>query len=224
MTQKKISLMDFEGNPNIGIYIFVNDKFCLLGPQVPKSRKEEIQNTLGVPVYNVTVLATELLGIFIAGNNDFILVPDMYDYEKNELEKICKEHEVKLITLDDVQNTYGNNLCVGNKKILINPNYPDEFLKKLRKDTKYEVIPVLHSEHKAIGSTMKFVCGKYFLSQEYEEKHVKQILKEIGGIGTINKGSNYISSGFVGNSNGAIIGSSSSTVEIQAIIESLDYI
>ena len=34
----KVALMEFEGNPNVGLYMFVNDKFCLVGKELDKSK------------------------------------------------------------------------------------------------------------------------------------------------------------------------------------------
>ena len=53
---------------------------------------------------------------------------------------------------------------------------------------------------------------------------LENFIDEIGGNGTVNSGNNFISSGVVGNCNGLILGSACSTVEIQNIVESLDYL
>lgn len=224
MTQKNVNLMDFDGNPNIGIYMFVNDKFCLVGHPINDTKKKEIEKNFNVPVYNTTVLGTELIGLFIAGNNELLIVPSMYDYEKKVLEEICKNHDVKLITVKDLQNTYGSNICVGKDKVLINFEYPEEFEAEIKKHTKYKIIRIDNEKFKSIGATCRYINNKYFFSQEYEEAQVKPILKEIGGVGTINQGNYYIASGVVGNSSGIIIGSMSSTIEIQNIVESLDFL
>lgn len=221
---KKVVLMEFEGNSNIGLYMFVNDKFCILGKEVDEIKKKEIENVLQVPIYHANVLGTDLIGVFVSGDDNFLLIPDMYDYEKEVFEKIAKEHSIELLTLKDKANTYGNNICFGNKKILINPNYSKNFKQDLGNQTKYEVIDLDIEDLENAGAITIFKNNKYFLSQEVNEKHVKKIVNEIGGVGTINAGSNYISSGVVGNSNGVILGSLSTTVEIQNIVEGLDYI
>lgn len=224
MSKKNISMTDFEGNPNIGIYMYANDKFCLVGPKISEIKKKEIEKTLKVPVYNLTVLGTELIGVFLTGNNEFLMAPEMHDFEKKEFEKICAKHDVKLIVLNEIQNTFGNNICVGDGEILINPDYLKKFEDDVKKKTGFKTIKIKNDEFKAVGSTCRFLNGKYFISQQYKEAEVKTIIDKIGGVGTINSGSNFISSGVVGNSFGVIIGSMSSTVEIQAIVENLDYL
>jgi len=224
MTQKNVSLMDFNGNSNIGIYMFANDKFCLLGPKVSESKKEEIEKTLGVPVYNITILNTDIVGIFISGNNDFLIMPEVFPKEFAEIEKICKKHNVKLVQISEVKNTFGNNICVGDEEILINQNFSKLFKDSLLEETDFKIIEIKSQKFDAIGSTAIYLNGKYFFSQDYKENEVEAIVDKISAVGTINQGSNYISSGVVGNSVGVIIGVQSSTIEIQNIVESLDYI
>ena len=216
--------MDFNGNPNIGIYIFVNNKFCLIGPEVSKEKSQEIEKTFGVPVYKISILNTELVGIFASGDDNNIFVPELFDYEREALKSICEKHECNLIELDEIKNTYGNNLCVGDNTILINAFYPEKFYKKLEK-LGYKVSIVNNKKFDSVGSTAKYLNGFFFFSQEYDEADIEEEVKDkVSGVGTINSGSNYISSGVVGNNNGVIIGSSSTSIEIQNIVESLDYL
>ncbi len=225
-TEKRISMMDFEGNPNIGIYMFANNKFCLIGPEISEKKQKEIEKTLGVPVYNLTVLGTELIGIFVNGNDEYLFIPQMYDYELKEFDKIAKRHNIKIITLSDIQNTYGNNICIGDEEMLINPNYSKRFENEIKTQTnnKFKIIRIKNTNFNSIGSTCIFLNNHYFLSQEYQENEVKEILDKIAGLGTVNSGSNYMSSGVVGNKYGIILGSMCSTIEIQNIVENLDYL
>lgn len=221
---KNVVLMEFEGNPNIGIYMFSNNKFCLIGREVDDKKKQEIEKVLEVPVYKVSILETELVGIFVAGNDGFLVVPELFDYEKELLEKICKEHDTKLVILNNRLNTFGNNMSFGEDIIMINSEYTDSFIDKLKKLTKLKVVKILSEEYKAIGSVCKFANSKFFVSQEFDEKEMQPVIDKVAGVGTINAGSAYIASGAVCNNNGLIIGSMSTTVEIQNIVESLDFL
>jgi translation initiation factor 6 (eIF-6) len=81
-----------------------------------------------------------------------------------------------------------------------------------------------NKEYSSAGGVLKFLNGKYFVSQELSEENIDNILSKVAGIGTVNSGNNFIASGIAGNINGILIGSASTTVEIQNIAESLDYI
>ena len=222
MVNKKISLLEFENNPNIGLYLFVNDNFCLLGKEVDDTKKKEIEKILGVPVYYISILNTELIGIFIAGNNDKLFIPQILDYELSKLEVIAKKHKTEIIILNEKINTYGNNMCVGKDEILISEEYNKNFFDFLKRKSKMNIFKVGTDEYKATGALCKFIEGKYFVSQELDENNFKKIINKISGTGTINSGSNFISSGVVGNKNGILLGSLSSTIEIQNIVEAFD--
>jgi translation initiation factor 6 len=219
-----VALMDFEGNPNIGLFMFVNDSFALLGKTVPKEKKEEIEKILQVPVYQISVLQTDLVGVFLSGNNSMIISPELPEYEQKELESICLKHNVTFISISHNLNTFGNSLCVGEKHILCSKEYGKQFKKELEEKTSLLVVPVVKEAYNSIGGLSVHANKKYFLSQELEEKDVKDIVAEVGGVGTINGGSEFVSSGVVANSNGILIGSMSTTIEIQAVLEALNFI
>lgn len=224
MVEKKVSLIELENNPNVGLYVFANDKFCIVGKEIDEKKRKDIENILNVPIYSATILGTDLVGVFISGNNDFILIPNAYEHEIEMFEKICKDHDVKLNIIDEKMNTFGNNLCISDKLIVANPKYPKAFFDKLKKKTRLEVFKLENKEFESAGAVCRFVAGKYFVSQQLSEEEVDKFINEIGGIGTVNSGSNYVSSGIVGNKNGLLIGSASSTIEIQNIVESLNFL
>lgn len=222
MEKKNISLLEFEGNANIGLYFFVNDKFCILGNNIEEEKLKEIEKNLNVPVYKASILGTDLIGVFVTGNNNYLLIPKCYDYEVKIFEKIAKNHDIKLETIDNNLNTFGNNICFGKNQIFINSDYNENFINKLKKITKYNITKINHHEFNSAGAICTYINDKYFVSQELDEDYFKEVLDEIGGVGTVNSGSNFVSSGIVGNKFGILIGSLSSTIEIQNIVESLD--
>ena len=225
MTKKNIALMEFESNPNIGLYMFVNDKFCILGKDVNSSKKAEIEKILGVPVYFAKVLGTELVGVFISGNNNFILIPEILENEFSIFKEIADKHNIDLIKISDKFNTLGNNICISENKIIINAQYSKELISFLQKKTNINtIISINKKEFNGIGAMCRYVNGMFFVSEEFEEKDLKKFISEIAGNGTVNSGSCYISSGLVGNNKGIILGSLCSTIEIQNITESLNYI
>lgn len=224
MNEKKVSLLEFENNPNIGLYMFVNDKFCIIGEKIDEKKQKQIEEILQVPVYIVSVLATSLVGVFVCGNEDLLFIPEIQDYEKKEFEKIAKKHNMKLITITNRLNTLGNNICVGKDALILNNEYSEKFIEKIKEETNYKIIQINHPEYKATGALCRYINQKYFISQELEEDDMKDIIDQVAGVGTVNSGSNFVSSGIVGNKNGILIGSISSTVEIQNIVETLEYI
>jgi translation initiation factor 6 len=219
--KKKISLLEFEGNPNIGLYFFVNDKFALCGKDLREDVKKRIEDVLGVDILKVSTLDTELVGVFIAGNNEYLFIPELLERELEYFEEISKKFDMKLILIKDKLNTLGNNICVGDKEIIISPDYKKETINFIEKNTDLKIIKLKHENFKGAGSVCFNDGSKYFLSQELDEDNFKDVLDKVGGVGTVNHGSNFISSGVLANKNGILIGANSSTIEIQNIVEAL---
>jgi translation initiation factor 6 (eIF-6) len=219
---KNVALLDFEGNPNIGLYMFVNNKFCLIGCDIDDKRKKEIENTLEVDVFKITALGTELLGVFFTGDDNIIAVPEIFDYELDKLKQICDKYNVELVVVKSKINTLGNNLCFGKNKIIINEKFDSRNLTGELKT--YKLIKLNNRDYSSAGGVCRFVNGKFYISQELDENEVKEFIDEIGGIGTVNSGSNFVASGIVGNNNGLLIGKLSSSIEIQNIVECFDFI
>lgn len=223
-TEDKIALLEFENNPNIGLYMIVNEYFALIGCEITKKKQKEIENIVKVPVYRVTALGTDLLGVFFTGNNSTLIIPEIYDYEKKIIEEITNKHNFKLITIENRLNTFGNNLCVLDDSIIVNNNYNKKFLEDIEKKTNLKPIKLKHEEFSAPGAIARFINNKVYLSHELDESHAKEFIDKIGGVGTVNSGSNFISSGVIGNKNGLLLGSQCSTIEIQNILEGFDFL
>ena len=69
--------ISFNGNPNIGLYCFTTDAYCLMPIHISSKIIAKIKQVLGVPVYQVSIAGTDLLGALCAGRSDLLLVPEI---------------------------------------------------------------------------------------------------------------------------------------------------
>ena len=107
--------LTIHGNQNAGLFIFANDKFCLIGKDVEEDDEKTIAEVLDVPTYRVSIAGSSLLGVFVAGNNKGIIAPNIIlDTEKEELMKICKQHDVKFTILNTTLTALGNVIACNN--------------------------------------------------------------------------------------------------------------
>src|SRR3989344_5065821 len=84
-----VLITDINGNPNVGLYGFANDHFCLLGEEVPEATAKQMGQVLGVPVHRISLCGTSLIGVFCAGNNHGVVIPDIvFADERKHLEKL----------------------------------------------------------------------------------------------------------------------------------------
>ena len=82
-------MTNINGNPNVGLYGFANNKYVLVGREVPAALAQEIGKVLNVPVHQISIAGTSLLGVFLAGNDHKLLVPSIaFDSELRVLDKL----------------------------------------------------------------------------------------------------------------------------------------
>ena len=221
---KKVALLEFNKNFNVGNFLVTNDKFCLIGENINKIKKNKIEKVLNVPLINMRILNSNFIGIFIfLDNKNLIVSENIFEKEIKDLKKICKKFDVNLNLIKDNENCFGNTICISkNFFILSKLHKKNKRFSELSKKLKKKIIFLEDENFNLAGSLLKVnELGKIFSSQELDKKDLKKIEKDVLEIGTINKGSPFISSGVIGNKYGIVIGSNSTTIEIQNIVDNL---
>ena len=72
-----VLIANVQGNPNVGLYGYANDQYCLLGTEVPSKTAKKIEKVLKVPTHRISMCGTSLVGVFVTGNNKCLLVPEI---------------------------------------------------------------------------------------------------------------------------------------------------
>ncbi|MBI2579720.1 MAG: hypothetical protein HYW27_02355, partial [Candidatus Aenigmarchaeota archaeon] len=111
------SRMNFDGDPNLGLYGFATDKYALTGIRRKKT-VYKIEEALKVKAKRTTALNTEFAGIFCAGNSHGIVVPEIM--EGHELPAIRKMLENVLVLKTDY-SALGNLVLMNDNGIVISP-------------------------------------------------------------------------------------------------------
>ncbi len=220
-----VLITNFNQSPTIGLYGFANDKFCLIGKGFKKMLKK-MQEVLKVSCYEVSILKSDLIGAFVTGNNDFILVPELDSNELNELKEICQKHDVKLLVFPTRLNALGNNLVVGKRTILANPEYSEKEIEYLKSITNFNVETISINEVNAIGSIIKVnskgaLVG--FIAEEMQE-YLQHNLGLKVTFGSVLNGSPYVSAAVIVNSNGFIASENNTGIELGVIDEAFGFV
>ena len=212
----------FHNNPNIGLYGFATDSYCLLPKNLSKQQVESIKEVLNVPVYQITIYNTNLIGIFCTGNEDYLFIPDFIpEHELKELEKI---KEVKIIQLHTRFTALGNNIVIKDKTCLVNPNI-EEGIKDKLKELGFNIITMEIAENPTVGSCTALNHKGCLLHRDATNaRKVSTFLNLPTDIGTVNFGSPYVRSGLIVNCNGYIVGAETTGPETQRIDETLGFI
>jgi translation initiation factor 6 len=207
-------ITNFNSNPNVGLYGYANDKYCLIGREVPEKLHKQMAEVLNVKLIPMTIAGTSLLGVFLNGNNKILLVPSIaFPQELQLLDK----HKIKYKVIDSKYTCLGNNMIITDKAGIISNEYGIRETKQLSDALGFDVITAKIANHNTLGSLAVhnkngMLCHHDIL--ESEAKLLKKVLKVEINTGTVNMGNPFVGSGILCNSKGMVIGEASGGPEI----------
>jgi translation initiation factor 6 len=223
-----IAKVKFNGDPNIGLYGIATDSYCLIGKSLLDKYKKKLEEVLKVPVIGAKIYGSDLFGIFCNGNSKVLLVPDIiYKAEYDYLVRSLRKHKVKVIKVDTIHTAFSNNMLLNDKTAIISDVYSKKEFEKIKKSLGIKCVRMSINNLQIVGS-IGFVNDKGgIFSPNLTDKEIEKVEKLFGfeiGLGTVNMGNPFVSSGLIGNSNGFLMGGLSSGFEIARVDESLGFI
>lgn len=205
---------NFKGDPNIGLYGLMTDSYALVPPEFTV----EIN---GLDIVEMTVAGTPLLGLFMAGNSNKLLVPEIVeDYEKDKL----KQAGIPFTVLKSEYTALGNMILANSKGCLVSENLSEK-VEKLSDELEVQ-IEIIEVAGLDIPGSAGVANDKGVLlhrdSSEAELKKAEKVLGVEGDIGSVNFGSPYVGTGVIANSEYLVVGDSTKGPELGRISTALD--
>lgn len=223
----KVSLLELENNSQIGMYLLATNDFVLCGKKnLTLEQKQSIEQILNVPLIEFSCFNTELTGIFIQVDREDkkIFIPNnLYREEFDKITQIALKYNYEIIEIHSTNNTIGN-LISTTKNYLIISKELKHYENELKKNSNKKIFFLKDNNLHQAGALFYTVKNLTLASSGLNDEELEELEAEIQNITTINSGSVYISSGIVANSHGILIGNQSSSVEIQTVLESLEYL
>ncbi|MFT4305201.1 MAG: translation initiation factor IF-6 [Candidatus Woesearchaeota archaeon] len=214
---------DINGNPNIGLYGFVTNKYCLLGEEISDTLAKKISDVLKVPYFKLNIAGTSLLGVFLTGNDDNLLIPNIaFSWEIEKIDKISKEIGFKYSIIDSELTALGNNIICNKNYCLVNPDYNDDIKKQIKKALDLDVKEAKIANLPTIGSLTALNdkgCAIHRDAEQFEIDFISDKLNISCETATVNMGNPFIKSGILVNNNGFVIGKASGGPEITYLDE-----
>jgi len=210
-----IRQLNFNGNPFVGVFSFTNNSITIVREDI-EQHKDVLKETLGTEVILSTIAATDLAGIYVAGNNNGIVLP--YVIEEEELQLI-EDLELNKCILDVKETAVGNLILSNDKGAIISPILSNE--QKIIEDVLgVETAVSSIGNHKYVGSvarTNNTGCLVHKEAKEDDIALIKDILKVDLKMATLNRGVSYIGACIVVNDKGAVVGEATTGIEISYI-------
>lgn len=214
----------YYGNSFLGLFFRANNSIALAPLDAPEKNVHAIEKALGVSTLALSIGKSTLLGVYTAMNNNGIIVPNII--EKEEV-AILKKAGLNVFVSRELNNAYGNNICVNDKGGIVNPHVDRVEKEKIEDVLGVELIQISIAKYTTVGSAC-IASNKGFLAHygasEDEIRAIEEALKVKGDKGSINMGIGFVGIGVIMNDNGFVAGEDSTGFEIGKISSALGYI
>ncbi len=114
---------DVSGQLNIGLYGFVTDSFAILAPIIKPKLATRLKNLFDVPVCRTSIGDTNLVGAFIVGHDNHIVVPSIITKDE---QAALREAKIPFTISHDTINALGNCCVTDQENTVVNPELSEE--------------------------------------------------------------------------------------------------
>jgi translation initiation factor 6 len=209
--------LTFRGDPNIGLYGYATDKYCIIGTRTKDYKK--LKQALKVPVVVSEFFGTDFAGIFSAGNSNGIITSE-------HVNEFLSLGNIEILSIDTRFTALGNLVLMNDNGIIISP-----LLKKHKKEIQNffgincDVSKIAGlATSGSVGIATNKGCLLHPKVKENEKAIVENVLGVKADIGTVNFGSFHVRAGIIANSNGLAISKESTGIEAGKINEALGFL
>ncbi len=216
-----INKLRVYGNPNIGVYIFANDKIAIIPPGLNEDEKKLIIETLNVELVETKIADTILVGVMIAGNNNGIILPrNTRDEEYTYLRNVLKHYGLNVEILRSKNTALGNLVLVNDSAAIVGSELERSEIMRVHNALDIEVIQkdILYLTIPGSLAVVTNNGGVIHPDVSDEElKGIEKILKVPFERATVNSGIPFIKTGLIANTYGALVGELTTGPEILRI-------
>lgn len=217
-----VAKLTILGNDYVGAFALATDAYSIICRSSTKGEATMIESTLDTKVAHLSVGGSDLVGIYGRGNSHALLFSDIL--YKDEL-AIVKKHFPKLEvhTIESDLNAVGNNVLANDKIAIINPNYTKKEAKQIADALDVEVIHMAIGGFETVGANNILTNKGIVLNNNVSDKEmdrIKEVVKSVSQ-STANVGSLSIGLCALANSNGLLVGKTTTGYEMASMTDGL---
>ena len=212
-----VTISDMFGDPNVGIFSFANEQLAILPAGVTQKKLDVYQQSLGVNAFGIGIADSRLVGIYVVGNSNAVLVP--YITTKEEL-KLLKKTGAHIVVLKEKRTALGNVVLCNDYGAVLDPRLKQPTVAAIDKALKVPHTTATIGGLPQIGSLATASNNGVLANPIIKESEKRQISETLGvpvETGTVNSGIPYPRAGLVVNSKGAVVGSLTLGSELIAV-------
>lgn len=216
--------INFDKLPFLGVFALATDKMVVVPDRFSKVPEETVREALGVQMIRTNVNFSPLIGVLIAANSNGTILPDLPGIDEKKFEE---ELGMKATLIPSKYTALGNLILANDKGAIVNPSLQKTAIKVIEKTLDVPVERGTIAGLKNVGAagiaTNKGALLHPDVSREELEK-VEEILEVPADIGTASGGVKYLGACIVANSNGALVGETTTGPELGRIESSLGFV
>lgn len=215
--------VNFDHLPFLGVLALATDKIALLSRRF-SAREKVVLDALGVRAVRASINKSPLIGVLAAGNSNGLVASKLLEAEE---ERFLNELGIKVARVPGKYTAMGNMVLANDKGALVSPDLSAEALaligETLDVPTERGRVAGIKNVGAAGVATNKGVLVHPDASAE-EIEIVKSVLGAPVDIGTACGGVRYTGVCMIANSNGTLVGETTTGPELGRIESSLGFI
>lgn len=213
-----IYLYNVYRNPNVGLFLKASERTLLIPFGYPERKGKLMAEMLKVNYHYASVGGGRLLGPLIAMNSYGALITKFAT--DDELENLRSALNSEVQRLNSPYTSTGNLFLINDYGGIASPILSDDEVKQAESVFKVKLIKASIAGYNQVGA-VGIATNKgaliHPMAKEEEIKLVKSALNVEVEVGSVNAGVPFVASGIVGNSNGLIVGRSTTGPELMII-------
>lgn len=212
------------GSDYIGVFATATENFLFAGAGLTRNSKEMLAKILGVKYIEMSVSASDLVGLFAKANSNGILLSNLV--LEQELESLRKNDlGINITVMESDLNALGSNILANDKMAIINPDYSKKDEQQIADVLGVETVRARIGGFKTVGAnnilTNKgLALNNRATAQEKNEWDHRTGFESI--LTTANTGALAIGLSVIANSKAVAVGDTTTGFEMARIIDALE--
>ena len=226
-----IERLDFENSPYLGVYGFATDRIALIREGLDEKKLEVLREVLKVPLIETSIMKSRIVGIFVGGNSNALIVPwYVWDAELEAINNGLKEYgvDMEIVPFHSRLTAFGNLILANDRGALVSKDFTREEARKIEDILGVSIERGMIADYTAVGS-VGVITNRGGLvhpeaTDEEELEWLSDLFKVDVYVGTANMGVPFVGSCMIANSNGVVVGHLTTGPEIVKIEEALGFL
>jgi len=215
-----VILADVFGSPNIGVYCFCTEDVVIVPPGLTKRKMGQFEQALGVKVCSTTIGGSTLVGALVTGNSNGLLVPHtVRDYEYEKLRQFSE-----IVVVNSRWTALGNVVLANDLGAVVHQDAPNEVTRAVNAGLKVEFAQGNIGTLPFVGA-LGIATNKGALLSPNTLKEERSIIESAlhveAELSSTNGGVQFVRSGILANSRGAVVGPLTRGAELMQISKAL---